>query len=155
VKRLTPRARQAIGLYASGPDGIRGDWAAACYAAGYQRPLPIKGVLATALAAEGVGVPADPPREVVLPDLPDASAPEAAWREMADKLLPTWKGVAEGRVDITTQQRAVLQDIMNRAYGRAGQGERGVSKLGVVLLPMVGSDATARVCPRCRQEYDL
>lgn len=152
---LSAKQRKAVALYCHGPDELRGDWEASCRAAGFKRLPKWNEALRQAVTQEGGLVPADARARVhaptELPPLPDPADPEVDWLATATRLLPTWQAIARGDMDVTPSQRQVLQDIMNRGFGRPGAGtaEQAAGGLRVVVLPTLGTDANMRVCPTC------
>lgn len=146
---------EAVVLYCAADDeAVRGDWEAACLAAGFPAAQKLTATVRAWIVDSG-GVPpavasvATPP--VTLPPaLPDPTDDSVDWRAEAQKLLPVWNNIAAGLVDASPTQRQVLQDIMNRAYGRPGsQTDAKPDGMRVVVLPMLGLDSAAQICPNC------
>jgi len=84
-------------------------------------------------------------------DFPEPGDPneQEKWVVVAQRLTPIYKNIATGWLDANQGQRMVLQNIMDRAYGKAGQRVKeeddDSSVQGVVLLPVVGHTAGAHI----------
>ncbi len=156
MAKITAKARRGAFLFTSGPEGVRGNWNAAMLAAGYKVVPPVDHkILRELIEAEGVAPPDQENPQSIDLTLPDADD-EAGWVALGGEVLPLWKAIARGDIKANPSQKAVLQDIINRAYGKVGSQRDDVKDPGVVVLPIQGADASIKVirlCPRCN--YDL
>ncbi len=169
---ITVQMRRMAWLFVNDAE-VTGDWHAAARKAGYKRAPRLDLLPLRQLILDGGGKPppvewldtrkpavpdtlAEPPETDPLDlthlDLPDPDDPdaEAKWKALAKKLLPTWRAIAQGEMDVSPTQRLVLKDILDRGFGRVGTKKPEEAQLGIVILPALRDAATMRVCPRCR-----
>lgn len=72
------------------------------------------------------------------------------WKQLAEELSDTIKGVADGSVEATAAQSSLLKHIMDRAYGRVTKSqEDSQGPVGIVVLPTLDVGMNTHVCPIC------
>lgn len=77
------------------------------------------------------------------------------WKALADSLAETIQGIASGDVKATAAQSAIIQHILNRAYGKVSHSQEEMKgAIGVVILPTLGDATDAKVCQKCK-DYHL
>jgi len=168
-------------LYTRGP--YQGQWEAAAKAAGYKTaPSKSSMVIRELIGAEGGQIPHffqpqeileesisepshldqkesgnPPPLELSL-DLPSPNDPQAdeKWELLAKEVMPIWRNIAMGNVEANATQRQVLQNILDRGFGKAGQKVDVMEEeeVRVVVLPALGAGAGLHICPRCNYATD-
>lgn len=161
------RSRLFATLYTRGAN--KGDWNACAYEAGYgQPPRKSSAILRKLIEEEAGHVPQElleaakgqvaiaPPVDLSDLELPEPDAGESDWKALGKKVFPIWRSIALGLADATSSQRQVLQDIINRAYGRVGQEkeEDTSGKANVLVLPTLATGAASRVCDVCRARLE-
>lgn len=164
--------QRLLALYARGPTA--GDWPASARLAGFDEPPPMadyrNDLLAIGMPIEGdLRVPLVPTVQPVsvavsqippAPDLadlplPDPNDPDSAtkWQDLGRAALPIWREAALGLRKLTPTQKAALQDIITRAFGKPGTvvAEAATeTPTAIVILPALQDGAAMQVCPECR-----
>lgn len=91
-----------------------------------------------------------PLQSIELPDPDDPNA-EKKWKALGRALLPVFRDAAAGAIDLEATQRQMLQNIMDRAFGKVGQKkDADLNAAGVVILPTQGEAAKTKVCEQCQ-----
>lgn len=78
------------------------------------------------------------------------------WKKLAEELQPTFVAIANGTVKTTAAQASIIKHIFDRAYGKVSktqEDKRG--PIGLVILPSLGSQTTAQICPQCLEAHKL
>lgn len=76
------------------------------------------------------------------------------WRKLAEDLRPTMLAIAAGTIEATAAQTSVIKHIMDRAYGRVTKSqEEKQGPIGVIVLPTMGEDTAAHICPQCLEAH--
>jgi rubrerythrin len=95
----------------------------------------------------------------------DQQAQEMKWRDelstgSEDETKQDWcakyrelesviDGIARGEVKSSAAQARIINMVTERCFGRVKSEDEDKVLSGVMLLPMIGSGATAMICPRC------
>jgi hypothetical protein len=91
---------------------------------------------------------------VDLPEKVRTAQVSGDWRGLADSLMPVIVGSADGSIKVTAAQASLLKHITDRAYGKVTKTQEDKSEAaGVVILPMMGQDANAFVCEKCKEAH--
>ena len=84
----------------------------------------------------------------------DAAAKTGDWLKLARSLTGVYEMIGRGDIKATAAQASVLNNIMERAYGKVTKVQEEEKKeANVVVLPLLGTGVGARICPKCLEEH--
>lgn len=76
------------------------------------------------------------------------------WRKLADSLNHIVIGIADGTIDATAAQVAMVKEVMARAHGKVTKSQEDTKgPIGVVILPTLNDGRNTQVCPQCLIEH--
>jgi len=75
------------------------------------------------------------------------------WAGLARQFWPFYARAASGDLEVSAQQRQLMDRIMDRGFGKAGSEPQELAAPGVVLLPLVGTDPVG-LCPHCAAKFE-
>lgn len=76
------------------------------------------------------------------------------WLKLAEELTGIYTSIGRGEVKATAAQASILNNIMERAYGKVTKTQEEEKKeSNVVVLPILGTGVGARICPKCLEEH--
>lgn len=137
--------------FVNGLPEVRGRWDESAKAAGYSRIPSTKSenvLAAVDRARERVSTTQLKMLDTVLENK------SADWSTLAQQLRPLQVQIATGKTHATATQMKAISEIMLRGYGRPVERQQESALAAVVVLPMLGSDGTATVCPNCQHELE-
>ena len=146
-----PNVKDMAHLFVNGPDDVRGRWDQSATRAGYVR-IPSKQnetVLAAIDAAREKQTAAKfAAMETALAEADDSTD----WTALATKIMPLYAQIGMGTTRATATQVSTMKDIMLRGFGRVVEKQQDLTPSAVIILPTLGADGNAQVCPKCKHE---
>lgn len=142
-------------LYVNGPEGIKGNIAAATEAVGLKvKPNLNDPGMRQLIEAEG-GTVSGTPSVASLLDEAATSEPKTTedWCKLANKLQPVFMDIAVGLVKASAAQASVMKEIVARCHGKIGEKKDDDGERNVVILPTIGTGSTMLICPKCLSEF--
>jgi hypothetical protein len=170
AQERSQKVKRFAELYCNGPEKIKGNWQKCEQIAKVEVAIDDAEAVAEILTrrgasllnaekmARGLSVAEPEPERLndvdeILDEAPDDDAEKSQWCALAKKLEPVIEEIAEGTVKASAAQAATIRHILDRCYGRVQERESDLKpSAGVVVLPMLGTNSEALICPRCMHD---